>query len=72
MDILVKLAKRSKSMAIKLDVSHGPTLMVSHLVQRNGKRSTISLVNYNQLNRYDLYEICSNKFNSLNAKIMNE
>lgn len=53
MDILVKLAKQSKSKATKLDVSHGPTLMVPHLVQRNGKRSTISLVNYNQLNRYD-------------------
>ena len=69
MDILVKLAKRSKSRATKLDVSHGPILMVSHLVRRNGRRNTISLVNYNPLFRYHMKYV---QINSTDAKILNE
>ena len=69
MDILVKLAKPSKSRATKLDVSHGPILMVSHLVRRNGRRNTISLVNYNPLFRYHMKYV---QINSTDAKILNE
>ena len=67
MDISVKLNKRSKSTATKLDVSHGPILMVSHLERRNGRRNTISLVNYNPLFRMKYVQI-----NSTDAKILNE